>query len=62
MGLKNVKFKPTGGVNGGRGWIGDVKNMLLDISKLKSIGWKPTYNSEKAVRLATKFLIKNFKV
>ena len=23
---KNVKFKPTGGVNGGRGWIGDVKN------------------------------------
>jgi len=60
MGLKNVKFKPTGGVNGGRGWIGDVKNMLLDISKLKSIGWKPTHNSEKAVRLATKFLIKNF--
>ncbi len=60
MGLKNVKFKPTGGVNGGRGWVGDVKNMLLDISKLKSIGWKPTYNSEKAVRLATKFLIKNF--
>ena len=60
MGLKNVKFKPTGGVNGGRGWAGDVKNMLLDISKLKSIGWKPTYNSEKAVRLATKSLIKNF--
>jgi len=50
MGLKNVEFKLTGGVNGGRGWIGDVKNMLLDISKLKRLGWKPKFSSLDAVR------------
>ena len=49
-GLKNVKFKLTGGIDGGRGWIGDVKNMLLDVSKLKGLGWKPRFNSLEAVR------------
>jgi hypothetical protein len=33
---KNVKFKFTGGVDGGRGWKGDVKNILLDINKIKA--------------------------
>jgi UDP-glucose 4-epimerase len=50
MGLKNVELKFLGGVEGGRGWIGDVKNMLLDISKVKSLGWKPKLNSKQAVR------------
>ena len=36
-------------VNQGRGWIGDVKYMLLDTSKIKSIGWDPKYNSVNAV-------------
>jgi UDP-glucose 4-epimerase len=27
MKLKNVKLKLIGGVDGGRGWKGDVKNM-----------------------------------
>jgi UDP-glucose 4-epimerase len=58
MKLKNVKFKYTGGVDGGRGWIGDVKNMLLDISKLKKLGWKPKLNSEQAVKETAKHLIK----
>jgi len=57
MKLKDVKFKFTDGVDGGRGWKGDVKNMLLDITKLKSLGWKPKLNSEQAVRKATKHLI-----
>jgi UDP-glucose 4-epimerase len=57
MGLENVKFKLTGGVDGGRGWKGDVKNMLLEASKLKSLGWKPRYNSEESVRLAVKSLV-----
>lgn len=57
MGLKDVKLKFSGGVNGGRGWIGDVKNMLLDISKLKSLGWKPKLNSEQAVRETARHLI-----
>ena len=57
MGLKNVKLKPTGGVNGGRGWKGDVKNMLLDISKIKALGWKPKLNSEQAVRKTVREII-----
>ena len=59
MKLKNVKLKFTGGVDGGRGWIGDVKNMLLDINKLKKLGWKPKLNSKQAVRETTRHLIKD---
>ncbi len=59
MGLKNTKTKLTGGVEGGRGWKGDVKVMLLDINKIKSIGWKPQMNSHQAVRQTTKDLIQN---
>ena len=29
----------TGGVDGGKGWKGDVKNTLLDISKIKTTEW-----------------------
>jgi UDP-glucose 4-epimerase len=46
------RFRFTGGVRGGRGSVGDVKNMLLDTSKLKSRGWKPRHNSEESVALA----------
>ena len=58
MGLKEIKFKLTSGVEDGRGWIGDVKNMLLDIGKLQKLGWKPKLNSEEAVRKATRDLRK----
>jgi UDP-glucose 4-epimerase len=57
MKLKNVKLVFTGGVEGGRGWKGDIKNMLLDITKLKRLGWKPRLNSRQAVREATKSLL-----
>ena len=57
MELKDVSFKFTGGVDGGRGWKGDVKNMLLDISRLKSLGWKPELNSKQAVREAARQLV-----
>jgi len=52
MGLRDVNFVFTGGIDGGRGWLGDVKIMLLSIDKLMKIGWKPKYKSEQAVRLA----------
>jgi len=58
MVLKDVKLKFTGGIEGGRGWVGDVKNMLLDVNKLKSLGWKPKLNSKEAVRQATRDLIR----
>lgn len=57
MSLKNVKFRFTGEVDEGRGWKGDVKKMLLDISRLKALGWKPKYKSEEAVRIATKHIL-----
>jgi UDP-glucose 4-epimerase len=53
MGLKDIGFRYTGGIRGGRGWIGDVKTMFLDISKMKRLGWKPKHNSTESVRLAT---------
>lgn len=48
------EFKFTGG---DRGWVGDVPVMLLSIEKLKKLGWKPKYNSEMAVRKATRDLL-----
>jgi UDP-glucose 4-epimerase len=56
MGRQNVEFKFVGGVDGGRGWKGDVKNMLLDIDKIKALGWKPKLNSKQAIRKAAKHL------
>lgn len=52
MGLSAVVYRYTGGIDGGRGWRGDVKYMRLDVSKLKSLGWSPRFGSEMAVRLA----------
>lgn len=52
------KFKFTGG---DRGWKGDVPLMILDISKAKKFGFKPKYDSEKAVIKAVKGMIKNEK-
>ena len=58
MKLSGVKFAYTGGVDGGRGWLGDVKVMHLSIKKLLGSGWKPRYGSEEAVRLATRELLR----
>ena len=41
----------TGGVDGGRGWRGDVKVMLLDTERLKNVGWSSKYNSLEAVQM-----------
>jgi len=57
MNLRDVKLRFSGGVDGGRGWVGDVKNMLLDVHKLQALGWKPKLNSEQAVRETVKDLI-----
>jgi len=42
-----AKIKYTGGK---QGWKGDVPKFLLDITKLKKIGWKPKYNSRESVK------------
>ena len=57
IGLKNVRFRFVGGPGDGSGWVGDVKNMLLDISRLKLRGWKPMHNSQESIRLTVKCLL-----
>ncbi len=56
MGLK-PSFVFTGGVDGGRGWKGDVKFMRLSIEKAKRTGWKPRLNSYEAVRRTVRELL-----
>lgn len=56
MGL-NPEFHFTGGVDGGRGWKGDVKVMLLSIEKAKAKGWKPKLNSYQAVERTVRELL-----
>ncbi|RLE64062.1 MAG: UDP-glucose 4-epimerase [Thermoprotei archaeon] len=55
LGLRNVKYRFTGGVEG-RGWPGDVKYMHLDISKIRKLGWTPKYTSRQAVRMTAEKL------
>ena len=57
MGLQDVKYHWTGGVKGGRGWVGDVKEMLLSVDKLATVGWSPKLNSEQAIRRAVREIL-----
>jgi UDP-glucose 4-epimerase len=55
LGLRNVELKFTGGV---RGWPGDVSRVSLDMTKLKSLGWKPKYpSSDQACRVGAAAII-----
>ena len=56
MGLKDVKFKYTGGE---RGWKGDVPRFQLDASKINKLGWNERYTSDDAVRKAIKEVLDN---
>jgi len=56
MRLENVKVMLTGGVDGGRGWKGDVKVMQLDTAELREKGWVIEYGSSAAVRLTAREL------
>lgn len=54
MGLKNVRFRYTGGIGG---WKGDVPKMLLSTKKIEKLGWKPTHTSVEAVRCAARAMM-----
>lgn len=53
-GQPEARIRLTGGVDGGRGWKGDVKLMQLDTASLRRLGWAPRYSSEEAVRLTAR--------
>lgn len=54
MGLFS-KIKYTGG---DRGWLGDVPEFKYNLSKIHDLGWSAKYNSNDAVRLAIKRVLK----
>jgi UDP-glucose 4-epimerase len=41
----------------GRGWVGDIRNMLLSTDKLKKIGWKINHSSKDTVSLTVRNVI-----
>ena len=51
MSLSDVKVSYTGGKIG---WPGDVAKVSYDTSKIKEIGWKPSFSSNEAVKIAIK--------
>ena len=58
MGLTNVLYRYTGGVDG-RGWRGDVRIMQLSIEKIQKLGWTPRGGSALAILTAVKALLKD---
>ena len=61
MKLENVDIITSGGTDDGRGWIGDVREMNLDISKMCNLGWNPIKNSQASVERATLELVSESK-
>lgn len=59
MDLVGVELVTTGGVDKGRGWVGDVKNMQLDIAKLRTLGWEPRLSSANAIKMASKEMLQD---
>ena len=51
------KFEYTGTT---RGWIGDMRIMLLDTSKLRALGWKQTMDFESGLRMYVNWLSETF--
>lgn len=54
MGLTNVEFKHAGSSGG---WPGDITIFLLDVSKMKKLGWAAKRSSEEAVREAARRML-----
>jgi len=54
MGLKDVKFKYTGGK---RGWKGDIPHFQFDIDKMKKLGWRPSLSSDETIRKAIREIL-----
>jgi UDP-glucose 4-epimerase len=50
------KLSYTGGI---RGWVGDSPRILLDATKLRQLGWAPTYGIEDAIVDTLRYLVAN---
>jgi UDP-glucose 4-epimerase len=56
MGLRDVRFRYTGGV---RGWLGDSPFVHLDISRMKAAGFSPQISIETGIRRTVRYLLEN---
>jgi UDP-glucose 4-epimerase len=57
-GPQRIKFDD---MHDGRGWNGDVREFLLDCSRIKRLGWNAKYNSSKAVDLVADEYLKKYR-
>ena len=57
MGLADVDYEYTGGVEGGGGWKGDVAKMRLGIETLRKLGWEPERSSDEAVEFTAEWMV-----
>lgn len=53
LGMKNVSLSFTGGE---RGWIGDAPFVHLDVTKIRSLGWRPVFSIEEGIRRTARYL------
>jgi UDP-glucose 4-epimerase len=60
--LNEVEYVATGGIDGGRGWPGDVKTMLLDTTRIEQLGWRSSMTSAEAVKTAARELAREIYV
>ena len=58
MGLFDVSYRFTGGIDG-RGWRGDVLEMLLSIDEMEKAGWSPSYTSRESIEVAADALLQS---
>ncbi len=56
LGLKDVEYAYTGGR---QGWPGDAPYVLMNLDRLKSLGWVAKHSSREAVTVAVKATIKS---
>jgi UDP-glucose 4-epimerase len=56
MGLREVRYKYTGG---DRGWIGDAPVVHLSIERLMALGWRPNVSVEEGIRRTVRWLLAN---
>jgi len=57
LGLRGVRIEHKGGI---RGWPGDMRKYILSIQKLISMGWRPKFSSEEAIRHTVRQLKRDY--
>ena len=50
----HAKIRYTGG---DRGWVGDVPKFAYNLDKIHQLGWKASYSSDEAVKIAIKYIL-----